>query len=348
MKSGKQFVAALICVAGLHLVALLSGFFAPYDYALQNRDLPYAPPSRLHLYDGQGRFHLRPSVCVLVAPPGTFGLYHEDRSNCLPVRFFVRGSSYEILGWFHSDQHLFGVSSPATIFLLGTDGYGRDQLSRLFVGALFSLFAGLLATGLTLGLGALLGTVAGYYGGWCDALIMRCVELFLALPWLYLLFAVRAFLPLHISPGQAFLLLVAVIGIVGWARPARLIRGVVLSGKEHGYVRAARMFGGSDFYLMRRHLAPSTYGILLTQAALLIPQYILAEVTLSFLGLGIAEPLPSWGNMLSTLQQYDVLVSYWWMWAPGGALILACLSYWLLANALQARLEVIGHWQRSM
>jgi peptide/nickel transport system permease protein len=220
---------------------------------------------------------------------------------------------------------------------MGTDNYGRDVFSRLLYGSQVSLLAGLLATALSLGIGALLGIMAGYYGGWIDVVVMRCGELFLALPWLYLLFALRAFLPLHINSGQAFLLVIAVIGTIGWARPARLIRGVVLSGKERHYVLAAQLSGGSDLYVMRRHILPQTWSILLTQAALLIPQYILAEVTLSFLGLGVGEPAPSWGNMLATLQQYSVLVSYWWMWAPGLAVIPVFLGYLLLANALQAK-----------
>ena len=166
---------------------------------------------------------------------------------------------------------------------------------------------------------------------------MRFGELFIALPWLYLLLALRAFLPLNIGPSQAFLLLIAVIGSVGWARPARLIRGVVLSGKERHYVLAARLFGGSGRYLMRRHILPQTYSIILTQAVLLIPQYILAEVTLSFLGLGVGEPDPSWGNMLASVQQYHVLVSYWWMLFPGIALVPVFLSFVLLASAMQAR-----------
>jgi len=243
----------------------------------------------------------------------------------------------QILGLFKSKWHLFGVSSPARVFLIGTDGYGRDVFSRLLYGSQVSLFCGLLATALSLGIGAMLGTMAGYYGGWIDAVVMRCGELFLALPWLYLLFALRAFLPLHINPGQAFLLIIAVIGVVGWARPARLVRGIVLSGKERHYVLAARVFGGSDLYLMRRHILPQTYSVLLTQAALLIPQYILAEVTLSFLGLGVGEPAPSWGNMLAAVQQYYVMVSYWWMWAPGLVLIPVCLSYSLLASTLEEK-----------
>lgn len=335
MKLNRKLTALLLFLGTLHLCALFAGFLAPYSFATQDRNLLYALPSRLHFLDARGRWHWRPSVCVLAERPGVFGVYDEDRHNCFPVHFFVRGSSYRLLGTFQSSWHLFGIESPARIFLLGSDGYGRDVFSRLVYGGQISLFSGLLAMGLSLLIGALLGTVAAYYGGWIDAAVMRCVELFLALPWLYLLFAIRAFLPLHISPSRTVLLLIAVIGLVGWARPARLIRGVVLSGKERGYVLAARGFGGSDFYLMRRHLLPQTYSVLITQAALLIPQYILAEVTLSFLGLGIGEPVPSWGNMLSTLQQYDVLISYWWMWAPGFALITVFFIYQLLGNALQ-------------
>jgi peptide/nickel transport system permease protein len=170
---------------------------------------------------------------------------------------------------------------------------------------------------------------------------MRFSDLFLALPWLYLLFAVRAFMPLHIEPAQAFMLLIAVIGFIGWARPARLIRGIVLSAKERSYVLAARGFGASDLYVMRRHVLPETSGVLLTQAALLVPQYILAEVTLSFLGLGVGEPVPSWGNMLASLQKYYVLTSYSWMFAPGLALIPVFLLYYKLCSVLQERIKFV-------
>jgi peptide/nickel transport system permease protein len=197
----------------------------------------------------------------------------------------------------------------------------------------------LLATGISLALGLLLGTISGFYGRWIDESLMRMVELFLVLPWLYLLLAVRAFLPLHISPMQTFFLLVAVIGSIGWARPARLVRGVVLSARTRKYVLASRGFGASDSHILRRHLLPHTYGVLLTQAALLVPQFVIAEVTLSFLGLGLSEPMPSWGNLLANLQQYNVLVSYWWMFAPGLALLVFSLGYLAVADAIQQRLQ---------
>ncbi|HKA00836.1 MAG TPA: ABC transporter permease, partial [Candidatus Solibacter sp.] len=185
-----------------------------------------------------------------------------------------------------------------------------------------------------LGMGLIWGTASGFSGGWMDRLMMRGAELFLALPWLYLLLAVRAFLPLHISPVTAFLLMVTIIGTVGWVRPARLVRGLVLSLKERPYVEAAQGFGAGSFYLIRRHILPETTGLLLTQATVLIPQYILAEVTLSFLGLGVGEPVPSWGSMLAEARQYHALVLHPWILVPGAATFVFLLGYLLLADSL--------------
>jgi len=331
---GKLALAASVLIA-VHAAALAAGFLAPYGPTEQARAWPYAPPTPLHFVDDAGRLHLRPFVYALADDETAPGRYREDHGQIHPLHFLVRrpgGADGSGDGW-----RLFGVDEPGRVFLLGTDGFGRDQLSRLLHGARISLFAGLLATVVSLGGGWVLGTAAGFYGRWADILLMRAADVFLALPWLYLLFAVRAALPLHVSADRAFLMLVLVIGLVDWARPARLVRGLVLSARERNYVRAARGFGASDFYLVRRHIAPQTFGLLLTQAALLVPQYILAEVTLSFLGLGVGEPVPSWGNMLAALQRYHVLSSYWWMWAPGLALVPVFLAYSALSEALHAR-----------
>jgi peptide/nickel transport system permease protein len=319
-----RFAVGVLVV--LHALVLGAGFVSPYDPSEQNRLTPFAPPSRVRFVDAAGDLQLRPFVYALVEDPERPSLYREDPSRRYPVRFFVDGG-----------RRLFGVDEPGRVFLLGTDGLGRDQLSRLLHGGRISLLAGLIAAGLSLGAGFVLGTLAGFYGRATDALIMRDAEVFLALPWLYLLLAVRAFLPLHVPPAQAFLLLVIVIGLVDWARPARLVRGVALSARERDFVLAARSFGAGDLYLMRRHVAPQALGVLLTQAALLVPQYVLAEVTLSFVGLGVAEPVPSWGNMLAALQQYHVLSSYWWMWLPGATLVPVFLAYHVVADALHAR-----------
>ncbi len=335
----KALTLGWFALAAVHIVVALAGFFAPYHYATQNRMLPFAPPTPVHLKDSSGNWHLRPFVYPLVLDDSGVG-YREDPSQAYPIRFFVRGEPYKLLGLFTTDLHLFGTDEPARIFLCGSDGFGRDQLSRLLYGGRISLLSGWLATGLSLGIGTILGTLAGFYGRLTDTFLMRGAELFMALPWLYLLLAVRAFLPLSISPLQAFLLLVALIGAIGWARPARLIRGIVLSARERDYVQAARGFGASDFYLIRRHILPETLGVVLTQATLLVPQYILAEVTLSFLGLGIAEPVPSWGNMLSELQKYHVLSSYGWMFFPGVVLVMFVMAYQLLGRSLQRDVKI--------
>jgi peptide/nickel transport system permease protein len=333
----RKTIALFAALFALHLCILFAGFFSPYDPVQQNRDLPFVPPTRIHFARSRGVGVFRPFVCAIDTSRDETAEYIENCQHDYPVHFFVRGAQYDLFGLMHSNLHLFGVSPPARIFLMGTDDYGRDIFSRFLFGGKITLFAGLLATGLSLVLGTILGTISGYYGGWVDAIVMRGAELFLTLPWLYLLFALRAFLPLSLNGVQAFLLLIAVIGMVGWARPARMIRGVVLSSRERHYVLAARLFGGSDSYLMYRHILPDTYSIVMTQAALLVPQYVLAEVVLSFLGLGVGEPTPSWGNMLSKLQDYAVLVSYSWILIPGLVLIPVFLGYFLLASELSGR-----------
>jgi peptide/nickel transport system permease protein len=334
MRLRRSVAKWLVVLVVLHGIVVCAGFFSPYDPAEQDRKSPYLPPMRIHFVDEEGHFHARPFVYAFRLREVTFDQYEEGTAQRYPLSFFVRGARYRLLGFLPCRLHLLGLEG-SRIYLLGTDAYGRDQLSRLVFGGQVSLLAGLLGAGITLSLGLCVGAVAGYYGGWRDDVLMRVAELFLALPWLYLLFAVRAFLPLAVRPLAAFFLIVAVIGAVGWARPARLVRAVVLSAKERDFVRAARGFGAKDFYLLRRHILPATGSVLLTQAAILVPQYVLAEMTLSFLGLGVPEPVPSWGNLLSSLQQYSVLVSYWWMCLPALAMVPFFVGYLGLASSLQ-------------
>jgi len=333
MRNKSRVRLLILLLAGLHSVVLFAGFFAPYDAKEQDRNLPYAPPTRLH-FNGASGFHFRPFVYAELSDSNG---YREDRTREYPLRLFVKGSSYSLLGLFNSHLHLIGADDPARIMLVGSDAFGRDEFSRLLFGGQISLAAGFLATLLTLATAAVIGTVSGFYGGWIDESLMGVSELFLSLPWLYFLLGVRAFLPLHVSPAGTFLLLIGVIGLIGWARPARLVRGVVLSARTGNHVAAARGFGGSDLYLLRRHILPETFGVLLTQAALLVPLYVAAEATLSFFGLGVSEPVPSWGNMLATLQHYSVLVSYGWLLAPAVALVVTSVIYGMLADALHPR-----------
>lgn len=281
---------------------LLAGFVAPYPYAEQHREYPYAPPAAVRFVKARPFVEVSGRWCEVRLLPG--------------------------------NGRLFGVAAPCVIFLSGTDGNGRDVFSRLLYGGRISLMTGLLSAFLSLALGLAAGVVAGYFGGWPDWLLMRGGELVMALPWLYLLLATRALLPLHISAVEAFVWPAAIIGAVGWVRPARLIRGVVLSGKERGFVLAARGFGAGHAYLIRRHLLPLTGSVVVTQATVLIPLYMLAEMSLSFLGLGVEEPMPSWGNMLTEASHYHALILHRWLLAPGVAAIPVLLGFLLLADIL--------------
>ena len=335
MRSHTGLRILIAVLALIHLAILFAGFVSPYNPADQNRELSYASPTPIHFVDASG-FHFRPFAYAIVMD---FNGFREDQSREIPLRFFVKGEPYTLLWIFHCNTHLFGVDQPARLLLFGADAYGRDEFSRLLNGGQISLAAGLIATFITLAVAAVVGTVSGFYGKWIDEGLMGFSELFLCLPWFYFLVGVRAFMPLHVSPKETFFLLISVIGIIGWARPARLIRGIVLGARNRNYVLAARGFGASDYHLWRRHILPETFAVLLPQATLLIPQYIAAEATLSFFGLGISEPVPSWGNMLSTLQQYNVLVLYWWLLAPAGALIITSVTYWRLADRMHYWLQ---------
>jgi peptide/nickel transport system permease protein len=311
--------ALLAVLAALHIAVLFAGFFAPYDSHQQYREFSYAPPTPVHWIDSGGRLHLRPFVYRLVPKP-EFAGYEEDRTRLFPLCFFCRTSGGDSL-------HLFEVSGPAHLFLAGTDAYGRDVLSRLLFGGRISLASGLLGAFIAVALGTAIGAIAGYYGKWLDESAMALAEIFLSVPWLYLLLVVRALLPPHIESGSIFVLLVAVLGVVGWARPARLVRGLVLSLKRRVYVTAARGFGASGFYLLRRHILPGAGPVIATQLAWYVPQFMLAEVTLSFFGLGVSEPAPSWGNMLAALQRAYVLQSCWWLFAPAIVIVLVFAGY---------------------
>lgn len=318
---------ALGVLAVTHGAVVLAGFFAPYSPETQNRQFPFVPPSCWHMVDSNGAFHIRPFVYPWKQQKGRALSYEEDRSCGYPIHFWASGAPFQLLGMVTLRRHLFGVDEPARLFLLGTDGFGRDVFSRVLWGGQISLLSGVLATIIALTLGLSLGALAGFFGNWVDDAFMRLAEVFLALPWLYFLFTVRAFFPPQISPNKVFLLLICCIGIIGWAQPARLIRGVVLTVREREHVLAARGFGASSAYLLRRHILPEVLSVAFTQAGVYLPRYVLAEVVLSFFGLGVSEPTPSWGNMLAELRHYNVLTSYWWMFGPTFVLIPISLSY---------------------
>ncbi len=330
--------AALLIV--LYCLAGFAGFFSPYSPTTDEfRDLFFHPPTPVHFRDETGNLHLRPFVYRTQVLDRNRMLYSSIRQEKIPVRFFVAGSDYKILGLFRSNLHLFGADSPGHIFLFGTDQLGRDTFSRVLHGAQISLSIGLVGVLITTILGLLIGGIAGFYGGKIDSILMRLVEILMSVPALYLILTLRSILPDRMSSASTYFLMVSILSLVGWTAMARVIRGMVLSIREKEFVLAARALGSSNARILARHILPNTLGYVIVRSTLLVPAYILGEVALSFLGAGVREPVPSWGNMLAVAQNLRVLEQFTWILAPGVFLFFTVLAFNFLGDGLRDALD---------
>lgn len=328
-----------ILLALFYALAALAPFAAPYAQDELDRGRFYHPPQALHWRDAAGRLHLRPFVCATVTGQAIFE-YREDHARERPLRFFVRGSRYRLLGLLPSERHLFGVDPPGRVNLLGTDPAGRDELSRLLFGAQVSLTVGLVGILISFALGLLLGGVSGYLGGWVDGLIMRSSEVLLSIPGLYLIIALRTVFPASLPSRQVYLAIVAILALIGWAGLARVIRGMVLSIRRAAFVTAAEALGMSRLRIIVRHVLPNTLSFVIVAATLSVPGYILGEVFLSFLGVGVQEPSASWGNMLQQARSLTVLTDFpWLLYAPGAAIFLTVMAFNFLGDGLRDALD---------
>ena len=289
------------------LCAVFAGFLAPYDHSGQSRFEPSAPATRIH-FSG-----LTPIIHPRRVEDPLRRTYTEDTSVAFPVGFFVRGYSYKLLGIGETDVHLFGVRSTSGIAprinLLGTDQLGRDRFSRLLYALRFSLIVALIGVLVACLVGISIGGVSGYAGRFVDTFLMGATDAMLALPTLILILGVRAAFPLELPMIRAALLLLLIFGLTGWAEMARLTRGLVLSLRQREFVVAAVALGVSQTRVLFRHILPNIFPSLRTRALLMLPTFLLAEVALSYLGVGLQEPEPSLGNMLTAASDLDQLRS---------------------------------------
>jgi peptide/nickel transport system permease protein len=323
-----------------YLLALFAPFVAPYPQEEMDRGKYFHPPQSLHWVRGDGSFSLRPYVReTRLADVGSFE-YEEDPARQLPLRFLVRGFSYELFGVLPTNVHLFGVDPPGRVMLFGTDSSGRDVLSRLLFGAQISLTVGLVGIAISFTLGLLLGGVAGYFGGVADTIIMRVTELLLSIPSLYLIIALRAVFPMDLPSHQVYLGIVAILAFIGWAGLARVIRGLVLSMRKSDFVTAAEALGFGRLRVIWRHILPNTMSYVIVAATVSIPGYILGEVVLSFLGVGVQEPSASWGNMLNQARSIRALTSFpWLLLVPGTAIFVTVMAFNFLGDGLRDALD---------
>ncbi len=334
-------MVGLFVTVMLYVVAVLPGFFAVNDPSQQNRRAVFHPPQALHFIDvsDAGGFSLRPYIhpYVLKRDPKTLAsVYEEDRGRKVYLQMFGEGYEYSVLGLFNTRTHLFASQDAGQpLFFFGADRLGRCVFSRIMVGTQISLSVGLLGVLLSLTIGVVLGGISGYYGGRIDFTIQRVIELVLSLPTIPIWLALAAALPQDWPATLNYLMITVILSLTGWAQLARVVRGRFLSLRTEEFVTAARLDGASEGRIIFRHMLPSFSSHIIASISLAIPAMILAETSLSFLGLGLQPPTISWGVLLREAQNIRSIATAPWLFAPGAAVVLAVIALNFLGDGLR-------------
>lgn len=340
-KRHRLAMVGLVVTLALYVVAVLPGFFAVNDPSQQNRRAAFYPPQALHVIDtdAQGGWAIRPYIHpnVLTRDATTLAaVYQEDREHKVYLRMFGEGYEYSVLGLFTSRTHLFASQDAGQpLFFFGADRLGRCVYSRIMVGTQISLSVGLLGVLLSLTLGIFLGGISGYYGGRIDFAIQRVIELVLSLPTIPIWLALAAALPHDWPATLNYLMITVILSLTGWAQLARVVRGRFLSLRTEEFVTAARLDGASEGRIIFRHMLPSFSSHIIASITLAIPAMILAETSLSFLGLGLQPPTISWGVLLREAQNIRSIATAPWLFAPGAAVVLAVIALNFLGDGLR-------------
>lgn len=333
--------ASFVILLFLYLIILFADFIAPYSSIYSNREFSYAPPSKIYIINENGQLswpyiynYIREYNPILMQT-----IYKQDRTQKHYIKFLPKGEEYKLLGIFKTKRHLFGVENAGEMHLLGTDINGRDVFSRLLFGGRISMTIGFLALLIVFPIGLIYGGISGYLGGCVDIIMMRFAEAIMAIPSFYLLIILAAILPNGMTSAQRFCLITIILAMIGWAGFARVVRGMVLSIKEEEYILAAKIIGASNLKIILKHILPQTTSYVIIAMTLSVPSYILAESGLSFLGLGIQQPDPSWGNMLKEAQEFFNILYRPWLLAPGILIFIAVLSFNILGDCIRDYLD---------
>ena len=315
-----RILGAAILVAAV-LSVLAAPWLAPHAGDEQFRDYLYAPPMRVRVIAADGAWH-RPFVYRSRVADRVMRTFVEDPAERLPLVWLT-------------DGRLVGLASETgqPLLLLGSDSLGRDILSRLLLGARTTLGVAVLAALGALVLGVVVGGVAGYVGGVVDETLMRLADLVLVLPTIYVVLALRAVMPLVLPTAAIFWLMVVLLAIVAWPYVARGVRAIVATERRREYALAAVALGAGPVRILGRHLLPATTGFLTVQVTLLLPAFILAEATLSYVGLGFAPPAASWGVMLQEASNIRAIAEFPWLLSPAVAIIAIVLGVNLVTRA---------------
>jgi peptide/nickel transport system permease protein len=336
-RSRIAMVGAVILII-FYASAILAEFLSPYAVDTRFTEYIFAPPTLPRFVDAHGNFHVQPFVYKLDRTINRETLeitYQPDTSALYPITLFAKGEPYKLWGLIPLDVHLFGVQQDVPIFLLGSDRQGRDMFTRSLFGARVSLSVGLIGVFFGLVLGSILGVTSGYYGGLIDDLMQRFSELLMSIPQIPLWMALAAILPVTWSAIEVYFGITILLSLLSWGSLARQVRGKTLALREEAYTLAARAAGGSDWWIITRHLLPNNASHIIVIATLAIPYMILGETALSFLGLGIRAPMVSWGVLLEEAQNVKFIVFNPWLVLPAVLVILAVLGFNFLGDGLR-------------
>ena len=336
-KSRAAIVGGLMVVI-LILLAVFADFFAPTDPSELNMQASFTPPTKLHFFDDEGTFHLRPFTYKLLLGINMTTLeptWTEDTTVRYPLRLFVRSWEWKALGLFTTDLHLFDVDEGGDIYLLGTEKLGRDLWGRACRAGRISLAMSLFGTFISIAIGSVVGIVSGYYGGWLDNVLQRFVEFVNAFPQLPLWMTLAAIIPRTWDSFQIFIVMSVIFALLSWTLLAREVRGKVLAFRETDFILAAKEMGASDMRIIFLHLYPNSLSHIIVVLTLTIPQIILAEAFLSFLGIGIQEPLVSWGFLMKDAQNLQTLGTHPWIMTPVVFIVVAVLGFNFLGDGLR-------------
>lgn len=329
-----------VVIIFIYIIVLTPEFFAPFTPDEYGANYTYAPPQPLHFFDQtEDGIQISPYVngyTVEIDYEAGRRNFVVDPEVKIPVGFFVHGAPYKLLGIIETDIHLIGpINKGDPMYLLGADRLGRDMLSRTIYGTQVSMTIGLIGVSFSLFFGILLGGLSGYYGGWVDNFIQRLIEFIRSIPSIPLWIGLAAAIPAETPPLQVYFLITIILSVIGWTSLARVVRGKFIALKTEDFVKAARLDGCSTVRIIFRHMVPTFMSHIIATVTLAIPGMIIAETSLSFLGIGLRPPVISWGVLLQEAQNIRAISTAPWLFWPGVAVTIAVLALNFLGDGLR-------------
>ena len=334
-KRHKLAVVSLWVLGALYLMAVFAQFISPHDPFEFNDQLVAAPPMFISIWE-EGKLQ-RPFVYGYSREVDFVTMrrfYQVDRSQKFPIEFFGKGYSYKLWNIFPTNRHLF-TTSEGYIHLLGTDRLGRDMVARILYGARVSLSIGLVGVFVSFVLGLVIGGISGLVGGLVDDLIQRFIEILRSFPTIPVWMALAAALPKEWPQMWVYFGITVILSLIGWTSLARVVRGKFLSLRDDDYVVAARLAGAGNMWVIRKHLLPAFTSHIIASLTLSIPAMILAETALSFLGLGLKQPLISWGVLLQEAQNVRSVALMPWVFTPVLFVIVTVLAFNFVGDGMR-------------